>query len=275
PVFEDEEAAAVPLPKVAIVGQRNSGKSTLVNKLAKEDRVIVSEIPGTTRDSVDVRIGFGDDAFTVIDTAGLRKKKSVQDSVEFYGQARTARAIRRADVVLLLIDATRDISQVDKGIADMVVDACKPCILGLNKWDLVKDHGSGAFEEYVVARLPNLRFAPLTFLSALTGFNVQKTFSLIRELKDQAEFRAPTAEINRVLQEALVQRSPRVKKSKVPKIYFGVQVSVCPPTILAFVNDTKLFNDEYRRYLVGRFQEALPYKEVPLRILFRGKPKET
>lgn len=274
PVFEDEEEAASPVPKVAIVGKRNSGKSTLVNTLAKEDRVIVSEIPGTTRDSVDVRIGIDENGFTVIDTAGLRKKKSVQDSVEFYGQARTARAIRRADVVLLLVDATRDISQVDKGIADMVVEACKPCILGLNKWDLAQDHGAEAFEEYVAARLPNLRFAPLTFLSALTGFNVRKTFSLIRDLTDQANFRVSTSEINRVLQDALTRRSPRVKKSRVPRIYFGVQVSVAPPTILAFVNDPKLFNDEYRRYLVNRFQEALPFKEVPLRILFRGKPKK-
>ncbi|MHC4945713.1 MAG: ribosome biogenesis GTPase Der [Planctomycetota bacterium] len=179
PQAEAEEAEE-PHPKVAIVGKRNAGKSTLVNHLAQEDRVIVSQIPGTTRDSVDVRVKLDDLAFTVIDTAGLRRKKSIQDSVEFYGQARAARAIRRADVVLLLIDATQEISQVDKTIAETIMESYKPCIVCLSKWDLAKGHSSEAFAEYVASRLPGLSFAPLTCISSMTGVNIKETFALGR-----------------------------------------------------------------------------------------------
>lgn len=273
PVQEEEETADA-APKIAIVGKMNSGKSTLVNHLAKEDRVIVSEIPGTTRDSVDVRVTLDNQTFVVIDTAGLRRKKSVRDSVEFYGQARAARAIRRADLVLFLIDVERDVSLVDKGIADAILAEHKPCILCLTKWDLAEGYSTDAYTEYITSRLPNLRFAPLSCMSSKTNFNIKKTFAMIPELMEQASHRVSTAQINEVLQEALVRRSPRVKKSRVPKIYFGTQVDVSPPTIVAFVNDAQLFNDEYRRYLVNRFRDVLPYTEIPIKLIFRGKEQE-
>jgi GTP-binding protein len=249
----------------------NAGKSTLVNYLAQEDRVIVSKIPGTTRDSVDVRVEIDGQQLIVIDTAGLRKKQSIQDSVEFYGQARAARAIRRADVVLLMVDCTRDISQVDKQLANMVTDAFKPCVLCITKWDLAGELTPEHYLEYVQSRMGMLNFSPLTFISSKTAFNVRETFSLIPKLWEQANTRVPTAQINKVLQDAFTRNSPRVQRSRVPKISFGMQVDVCPPTILVFVNHPKLFNDEYRRYLANRFREALPYSEIPLRIAYRGK----
>ncbi|MFH1998687.1 MAG: ribosome biogenesis GTPase Der [Planctomycetota bacterium] len=273
PVFEEEEAAEI-VPKIAVVGKMNSGKSTLVNHLAQADRVIVSEIPGTTRDSVDVRVTLDGQTFVVIDTAGLRRTKSVRDSVEFYGQARAARAIRRADLVLLMIDVEREISLVDKSIADAILEEYKPCILCLSKWDLAVDYSTETYEEYVNARLPNLKFTPLSFISCKTNFNIKKTFAMIPELMTQAGHRTSTAQINQVLQEAFARRTPRVKKSRVPKVYFGTQVEVYPPTIVVFVNDKSLFNDEYNRYLTGRFRESLPYPEVPIKIIFRGKEQQ-
>ena len=260
-------------PRVAVVGRMNAGKSTLVNKLARGPRVIVSEIPGTTRDSVDVRVEMEDLRFTVIDTAGIRKKRSVQDSVEFYGQARAARAIRRADAVLLLLDATREISSVDKRIAGAVLDSFKPCIVCLNKWDRV-DHPPEAFMEYVGARLTGLRFAPVSCISALDGFNLEATFRLVPELIAQWSQRVETARINKVLQEAFTRRPPRTPKSRTAKAYFGTQVDVRPPFIVVFVNDPALFDEGWRRFLAGRFREALPFQEVPIKIAFRGRRRE-
>lgn len=275
PAAAMEEELVFTEAKVAVVGKMNSGKSTLVNHLAHEDRVIVSEIPGTTRDSVDVRVEFGGHTFTVIDTAGLRRKKAIQDSVEFYGQARASRAIRRADVVILLIDATRDISQVDKRIAEAIVESYKPCVICLNKWDLTEDHSVDDFAEYVAVRLPGLNFAPLICLSAKTGFNIQDVFRLVHELREQAGHRVSTAQINKVLQEAITRRSPRMRRSKVAKIYFGAQVEIEPPTVVVFVNDPSLFNEEYRRYLANRLRLELPYGEVPVKIAFKGKPRSS
>ena len=260
-------------PRVAVVGRMNAGKSTLVNRLARGPRVIVSEIPGTTRDSVDVRVEMGDLRFTVIDTAGIRRKRSIQDSVEFYGQARAARAIRRADAVLLLLDATREISSVDKRIAAEVLDSYKPCIVCLNKWDRV-DRPPEAFLEYVGARLTGLRFAPVACLSALEGFNVEPTFRLVPELIEQWSRRVETARINKVLREAFTRRPPRTPKSRTAKVYFGTQVDVRPPFIVVFVNDPALFDEAWRRYLAGRFREALPFPEVPIKIAFRGRRRE-
>jgi GTP-binding protein len=268
--MEGEEACGE-YPKVAVVGKMNAGKSTLVNFLANEDRVIVSEIPGTTRDSVDVRVEIDGTQFVVIDTAGVRRKRAIQDSVDFYGQARSARAIRRADVVLLLLDVTHEVTSVDKRIADDVRGAYKPCILCLNKWDLVEGHMPGDFSEYLWDRMPGMRYAPLSFISAETGFNVRETFRMVPELWKQASERISPSLLNKVLQEAFTRRAPRTRKSKVAKIYFGSQVGVRPPTLLIFVNEPALFKEDYERYLVGRFREALPFKEIPIRIKFKGK----
>jgi len=268
--FEEGAPARV---KVAVVGRMNVGKSSLVNYLAQEERVIVSELPGTTRDSVDVTFEIGGRQYVVIDTAGMRRKTSIQDSIEFYGQARAERAIRRADVVVLMLDATREIAKVDKKIADMVITSYKPCVLAVSKWDLVQDSTSDDYEAYVAAKLRGFDFMPLTFISSQTGFNIEATFELVTELYHQASQRASTAMINKVLEDAVRRRTPQIRLAKPGKIYFGMQIETCPPTILVYVNDIKLFNHDYRRYLANRFRKALPYSEVPIKIAFRGKDR--
>ncbi len=270
---ENNEGPGEDLIKVAVVGKMNAGKSTLVNHLARENRVIVSDVPGTTRDSVDVAFRVGGRKFVVIDTAGIRRKKAIQDSVEFYGQARAERAIRRADVVVLLIDATTEISLVDKKIADLVITSYKPCVLAVSKWDLAEGHTPDEYGTYVGDRLPGFGFFPLTFISSKTGFNVENTFDLVAELHRQATLRMPTGEVNRVLESAIARRAPQIRKSRLAKIYFGIQVEVGPPTFVIFVNDIRLFNRDYRRYLSNRFREAFPFREVPIKIAFRGKDR--
>lgn len=278
PVYEEEKEDHLIIPRVAIVGKMNAGKSTLVNHLAKEERVIVSEIPGTTRDSVDVRVQIEGNKFIVIDTAGLRRKKSIQDSIEFYGQARAAKAIRRADVVLFLKDVSQEVTAVDKTIAALIEEHCKPCILAMTKWDLADQLEEPIDPEeygpYLADTLPGMRVAPLTFISSFTGFNIKETFALVPELWKQAGERISTGTLNRALQDAITQRSAGTRKSKVAKVYYGAQVSVHPPTFTVFVNDVRLFSDQYKRYLVHFFQDRFPFSEVPIRIFFKGKKKE-
>ncbi len=259
--------------QVAVVGRMNAGKSTLVNVLVGEERVIVSDVPGTTRDSVDVPFKIGGRDYVVIDTAGLRRKRSVQDSVDFYGQARAERSIRRADVVLLMLDVTRDIATVDKKIADLVITSYKPCVLTVSKWDLSEGHTTSEYETYVNDRLRGFHYMPLSFISSKDSFNIESTFELVAEMYDQTSTRVNTAQINKVLEQAIAKRAPQLRKSRLAKIYFGMQVEVRPPTIIVFVNDIKLFNREYRRYLGNRFREALPFGEVPIKIAFRGKDR--
>ncbi|ODS30890.1 MAG: GTP-binding protein [Candidatus Scalindua rubra] len=261
------------LMKIAIVGKRNAGKSTLINTLAHEERVIVSEIPGTTRDSIDVKFEIDGKKFIAIDTAGIRKKKQIQDSIEFYGMARVERSIRRADVVILLIDAPRKISQVDKKIGDYIKAQFKPCILVISKWDLAKGVEFSRFTEYVQSRLPGLSFAPLSFLSALEGENVIETIELAGEIYKQANTRVSTSELNQALEKAFTLHHPTRRKSKISKIYYGTQVSVCPPTFVLFVNDKSLFNSDYERYLSNQLRKYLPLSEIPLKFYFRPKSR--
>ncbi len=259
--------------KVAVVGRMNAGKSTLVNYLAGEERVIVSDLPGTTRDSVDVAFRIGGRDYVVIDTAGLRRKRAIQDSVDFYGQARAERSIRRADVVILMLDVTREIATVDKKIADLVISSYKPCVLTVSKWDLTEGHTTGEYEEYINDRLRGFHYMPLSFISSKESVNIESTFELVAEMHDQASMRVNTAQINKVLEQAVARRAPQLRKSRLAKIYFGMQVDIRPPTIVVFVNDIRLFNRDYRRYLGNRFREALPFKEVPIKIALRGKDR--
>ena len=262
------------LMKIAIVGKRNAGKSTLINTLAQEERVIVSEIPGTTRDSVDVKFKIDGKEFIAIDTAGIRKKKQIQGSIEFYGMARAERSIRRADVVILLIDAPSDISQVDKNIGDYIKTQYKPCLLVVSKWDLAEDVEIEKFIKYVHTRLPGLHFAPLSFISSFSGENIIETIELAQELYKQANTRVSTAELNKVLEHAFARHRPTKRKSKISKIYYATQVSVCPPTFVLFVNDKRLFNSDYERYLSNQLRDNLPFSEIPLKFYFRPKNRE-
>lgn len=257
--------------RIALAGQRNAGKSTLLNALAGEERVIVSEIPGTTRDSVDVQVRFGDRTFTAIDTAGMRKERKLKDSIEFYSQVRARESIERADVVLLLIDARAEVSQVDKKIADIVLSNRKPCVLVVNKWDLAEHVDTRDYVRYLESRLPLFHFAPVVFVSAKERTRLRELVDVAFSLHDQARFRVGTPELNRVVAKAAAVRGPRVSRGKYPKIYFATQVGVSPPWIILFVNDPVLFKDDYKRFLENRFREAFGFKEIPLRISFRER----
>jgi GTP-binding protein len=264
--------------KLAIVGRQNSGKSTLVNYLAGEKRVIVSELPGTTRDAIDVQFALGDRRFVAIDTAGIRRKVRLREAVDFYSLARAERSIRRADVVLLLIDARAEITTVDKKIAGHIAEQVKPCIIAVNKWDLVKGIEPEKFVEYVRSRLHGVDFAPIAFISGKTGHNVSETVALAQELFEQANTRVNTATINQVVQKAVTARSPAPVGRRVPKIYYGTQIGTAPPTIVLFVNDPALFPVVYARHLMNYFRRELPFSEVPLRLYFRphrAPPRKT
>jgi len=258
--------------KLAVVGKRNSGKSTLINTLAGEERVIVSEIPGTTRDMVDVRFTIDDKSFIAIDTAGLRKARSVDGSIEFYCQSRAHEAIRRADVVLFLIDAYSEISQVDKKLAAVIVETNKPVLLAINKWDMAgKTITTGKYLEYLAERLHGLAFAPTVFISAKEGTRIKNTVQVAMDLYDQANTRVGTGEFNRILQAAATLQVPSEITGKRPKIYYGTQTGVLPPTFALFVNRPASFTKAYRRFLENFLRKNLPFKEVPLRIFFRAR----
>lgn len=263
-----------PSLKLAIVGRRNAGKSTLINALAQEERAIVSEIPGTTRDALDVIVERDGDTFVLIDTAGVRKRANHEDAVEFFSDARSYKAIRRADVVILLFDATRSLSAIEKKLARYVTDHYKVVLLGANKWDLVREKDPNLtpadFTAYLNQELPGVGFAPVAFLSAKSGHNVQRTFDLAKELFEQAKGRVATGELNRVLERALQARSPSSKGHRV-KVQYATQAEVAPPTFVLFVNDKRLIGKDYLRYLENRIREELPFAEVPVRFVLRDK----
>jgi len=267
----DSEKPKEPTMKIAIVGKRNAGKSTLLNAMVGHERVIVSETPGTTRDAVDVRFEKDGRTITVIDTAGVRKKSKIADSIEFYSYVRATRSIRRADVVLLLIDATVPVSQVDKKLARFISDEYKACIIVVNKWDLAKDVTvTGQYEEYLTKMLPGLRYAPIAFTTAREGKNVQSVLDLAAELFKQATTKIPTGRLNKAFELIQAERQPRVRGNRGrPKIYYATQIATKPVTILMFVNKPELFEENYRRFIIGRLQSLLPVGEVPIRLLAR------
>lgn len=268
--------------KIAIIGKRNAGKSTLVNALAGEQRVIVSEIAGTTRDAIDVRFNIDGHAFVAIDTAGLRKKKSFENRIEWWAYDRVQKSIERADVVLLLIDATVSISQVDQQLAMLAQKTYKPVALVVNKWDLVEGQPNkdgrpittDDFEAYLRKEFRGLDFAPISFVSGHTGENVRQTIKLAQELFDQARTRATTGVLNRILRGILDTQGPSSKLGTFAKVLFVAQVKSCPPTIVAVVNRPDLFTVGYQRFLVNRFREELPFPEVPIRLIVRGRKRE-
>ncbi len=268
-----DEQPPDPVMKVALIGKRNAGKSSFVNALAGENRVIVSEIPGTTRDSIDVRFEQDGRAFVAIDTAGVRKKAKLADDIEFYAHSRAMHSIRRADVALLLIDSTETVGQVEKQLAATIIEEFKPCVLVINKWDLARDRAATSeYGDYLTKLIPHLDFAPVAFTSAIDGYNIGATIDTAWALFKQAQMRVSTSELNQALRDALAQHTPRTKRGKKsPKFYYATQVDVAPPTIVVFVNDPKLVTQDYERFLLNRFRERLPYDEIPIRLTFRAR----
>jgi GTP-binding protein len=258
--------------KIAVVGKRNAGKSTLINVIVGGDRVIVSEIPGTTRDAVDVRFRKNGKTFIAIDTAGIRKKRKIADDIGFYSYARATRSIRRADVVLFLIDASVPVSQVDKKLANFITEQYKCCVLVINKWDLAKDTAvTGDYEDYLTKLLPGLKYAPIAFTTATEGKNVKNVLNLAAEIFKQATMLIPTGKLNKAFETIKAESVGAVRRGKSgwPKIYYATQIAARPVTILMFVNRPELFEENYRRYIINRLRELLPIAEVPIRLLLR------
>ncbi len=268
----DEQPAAAGM-KLAVVGKRNAGKSTIINALVGQERVIVSETPGTTRDSVDVEVDIDGKRIILIDTAGLRRKKKLAGDVEFYSQHRAMRSIRRADVVAMVLDAAVPASKVDRNLAGVIADEFKPVLIVVNKWDIARERTTTeAFGEYFTRTFPSIDFAPICFTSAVEGLNLAETVRTAGELLAQARRRVGTGPLNRAVEAITAERGPSHKGgTRPPKIYYAAQVSVAPPTIVCFVNDTRSFDRTYRRFLVNRFREHLPYPEVPIRLFLRNR----
>jgi GTP-binding protein len=257
--------------KLAIVGKRNAGKSTFINAIVGEDRVIVSEVPGTTRDAVDVRFEKDGRQFVAIDTAGIRKKSKMSSSIEFYSYTRATRSIKRADIVLFLIDATLKVSQVDKKLAHFIVEQFKPCILVMNKWDLAKDFADGDdYAEYLSKMLPGLSCAPIAFTTATEAKNIQSVLDLAAELFKQASAKIPTPLLNKAIEQIAAQKVGG-SKGGIPKIYYATQVATGPVTLLLFVNRPQLFDDNFQRFAVNKLRELLGIEEVPIRLLLRAR----
>ncbi len=258
--------------KVAIVGRVNVGKSTFLNQLAGAERSIVSEVPGTTRDAVDLLIEKDGRTVKVTDTAGLKRESSVSGSVDFYAQRRAEHAIKRAEACLLVLDCTDDITRGDRKIAGMIETACKPVVIVANKWDLAKGRmDMSDYGDYVSKTLPGLFYAPIVFTTAKGGKNVLAALDTAQALVKQSKHRVGTPQINKVLQAARTEFRPPVRMRGRPKIYYGTQIAVNPPTLMLFVNDPRLFRKGFRRFLENRFRELLPFGEIPLRIIYKRR----
>ncbi|QJW97785.1 ribosome biogenesis GTPase Der [Frigoriglobus tundricola] len=263
-----EEAAL----KIAIVGRRNAGKSTFINSLAGADRVIVSEIPGTTRDSVDVRFDRDGKSYIAIDTAGVRKKAMVGTNIEFYSLHRAQRSIRRADVVLHFFDARHRVSRVDKQLAQYIVEENKPAIFVVNKWDLVKESmDTEKMGEYVRLMFPMLEHVPIAFITAKQGKNVLRLLQLAVQLHKQAGIRVTTGDLNRTVQAAIEANHPPMAGSRQPKVFYATQIGVHPPTIVLFTNGPELFDETYVRYLTKVLRDTFPFSEVAIKVVLRAK----
>ncbi|MEO6597374.1 MAG: ribosome biogenesis GTPase Der [Planctomycetota bacterium] len=270
-VLEEDEAEA-DLLRFAVVGKRNAGKSTLINQLAGEERVIVSELPGTTRDAVDVMFELDGRKLMAIDTAGVRKKKSLEHAIELFAHARSNDSIRRANVCVHMFDVRDPISQVDKGLAAYCVEHHKPVVLVGNKIDLAPDLDLKKWDAYIKQQLPGLDHAPVAFLSAREGTNIVPTIDLLFELRDQTRTAMPTPQLNSVLQAARDRLMPS-SGGNIPKMFYGTQIGTAPLSVLVFVNEPRLFRGQYERYLAQVLRDAFACQEVPVRLVFRRREK--
>jgi GTP-binding protein len=240
-----------------------------------ENRVIVSETPGTTRDAVDVRFKKDGKTIIAIDTAGVRKKSKMADSIEFYSYVRATRSVTRADVVLFLIDATEPVSQVDKKLAKFIAEEHKSSILVINKWDLAKEAAAtDDYEDYLTKVLPGLKYAPIAFTTASEAKNIQSVLDLAGQLFKQATTQISTPKLNKAF-EIIKTEKTGAKRHKAgwPKIYYATQIAINPVTILMFVNKPHLFDENYKRFIINRLQTLLSIGEVPIRLLARAHRK--
>lgn len=276
-----DRAGAAPEMRVALVGRRNAGKSSMVNALAGEERCIVSEIAGTTRDAIDVRFEMDGRACVAIDTAGVRKRTKFADAVEHWAFHRCLLSIERADVVLLLIDATQEITGIDKRLGQRILAEHKPCVIVVTKWDLVEGRKNRKgeivtvedYSKYIEDELKGMTFCPIVFTSSVSRRGLQQMINVAFELFGQAQTRVPTAKLNDVVRGILQRRGPTSKLGTRAKILYVSQVSVAPPTIVMIVNHPELFTPGYERYMLNQLHEELPFSEVPVRLLIRERSR--
>jgi GTP-binding protein len=259
--------------RVAVLGKPNAGKSTLINRLLGEDRLLTSDIPGTTRDAINTHINRGDQRYLFIDTAGVRRKRSINEQVEKYAVVQSFKAIDRADVVVYMLDATEGVTTQDQRICGMTHDKGRGVILILNKWDLVaKDHKTA--DEYIRRLREELKFltyAPVITMSAKTGQRVHRLFPLIDEVAQQFGRRIKTARLNEIIREAITRNQPKSRHSHQLRVLYVSQVASRPPTIMVVVNDTRLVHFSYERYLYNTLRQQLGFEGVPIKLFFRNR----
>jgi GTP-binding protein len=259
--------------RIAIVGRPNVGKSSLLNAILGRQRMIVSETPGTTRDAVDSVIDWNEEQVTLIDTAGIRRRGRVEPGIERYSVMRALRAIQRADVALLLLDATEGVTEQDAHIAGYVVDEAKGLVIVVNKWDLV-EKDTYTVQEYTFEIRRALKFVsycPLVFVSATSGQRVKKAIDVALDVQQARSIRIPTGELNRLVGDVVARHAPPSKRGKRLKIYYATQIGVAPPSFVFFVNDPELVHFSYERYLENQLREAYGFEGSPLRITFRRR----
>jgi GTP-binding protein len=261
------------VPRIAVVGRRNVGKSSFCNALAQEERTIVSPIAGTTRDAIDMLLEKDNQRFCLVDTAGLRRMKQPEGPVEFFAQVRTERAIRRADVVLLMLASRDGVSTTDRKTTDMITEEGKPCVIVVNKWDESKGVMTGEYLKYLEERLPSLRYAPVTFSTAITGTRCWQTLDVALELYHQSSTQVPTPALNKAIERAEFEHEPPAFKGCKPRLLYGVQVAIRPPTFVIHCRHSDKIDKKYMRYLNGRLREILEMTEIPIRILLRDAPR--
>lgn len=267
---EEEEDDSV---KIALVGKPNVGKSSLLNRLVGEERTIVSPIAGTTRDAIDTRIEYNGMPITLIDTAGIRRRGRIEPGVEKYSVIRAMKAIERADVALLVIDATADITAQDTHIAGYILEAWKSAVVVVNKWDAIeKDtYTMQSYTERIRRELNFMSYVPLVFISAKTGQRVDQVLPMALRVQEERLARIPTGALNRILQKAQDRHSPPTHAGRQLKLYYGTQVKVDPPTFLVHVNDPSLGHFTYLRYLENQIREEYPYTGTPIRVVLKAR----
>jgi GTP-binding protein len=270
-VLPEEETTPTNSIRIAIVGRPNVGKSTLVNYLLNEERCVVSPIPGTTRDSVDIELSVGEDRFMLIDTAGIRRKGAEHDVVEKFAAVRTERALERADVCILIVDAERGITTQEKRIAHDIEAKGKGCILLFNKWDLVKgfrmEHCRKSFE----IDTPFLNHCPILFVSGKTGRNLEGLFKTVKEVDEQQNRRITTGQLNKFVEKAIQKYHPPMLDGKRLRIFYLAQVDVQPPRFVLFVNNPKLMVETYKKYLIHQFRDTYGFLGAPIQFFLKGR----
>ena len=266
----DEESDAI---KVAIIGKPNAGKSSLINRLVGEERVIVSDVPGTTRDAIDTFLTHNDKPYMFIDTAGIRRKSRIEEGIEHYSTLRSWAAVERADVCVLLVDAKDGVTEQDTKIAGYAHEQGKASIIVVNKWDLVsKDTGTlEKFRKEVIEKLEFMSYAPVLFISAKTGQRVDRLYELIDYVNEQASFRIQTGVLNDVLNEAVAMVQPPSDKGRRLRVYYMTQTGVRPPSFVLFVNSAELMHYSYERYIKNTLRTNFGFEGTPLRFTIREK----